>query len=40
VSLSALEIKSIAVDLRTKEVFEVDLMERRPGKQKLLFPDH
>jgi alpha-mannosidase len=37
VSLSAFEIKSLAVDLRTKEVFEVDLMERRTGKQKLLF---
>jgi alpha-mannosidase len=39
VSLSAFEIKSIAVDLRTKEVFEVDLIERRLGKQGLLFPD-
>jgi alpha-mannosidase len=39
VSLSAFEIKSMAVDVRTREVFEVDLMERRPGKQRLLFPD-
>ncbi len=39
VSLGAFEIKSLAVDLRTKEVFEVDLMERRFGKQRRLFPD-
>jgi alpha-mannosidase len=29
VSLSRFEIKTVAVSLRTKEVFEVDLMERR-----------
>ncbi len=40
VSLGAFEIKSLAVDMQTKEVFEVDLMERRFGKQRRLFPDH
>lgn len=39
VSLNAFEIKSLAVDLRSREVFEVDLMERRLDKQGLLFPD-
>ncbi len=39
VSLNAYEIKSLAVVLQTKEVFEVDLMERRLSKQELLFPN-
>jgi alpha-mannosidase len=37
VTLDSFELKSLAVDLETKEVFEVDLMERKLGKQGLLF---
>jgi alpha-mannosidase len=37
VSLDSFELKSLAVDLETRDVFEVDLMERKLGKQGLLF---
>jgi alpha-mannosidase len=37
VSLDSFELKSLAVDLGTKEVFEVDLMERRLRGQEVLF---
>jgi len=37
VSLDRFELKSLAVDLGTKEVFEVDLMERRLREQEVLF---
>jgi alpha-mannosidase len=36
-SMSAFEIKTIAVDLASKETFELDLMERKLKKQGALF---
>jgi alpha-mannosidase len=37
VSLDSFELKSLAVELETKDVFEVDLMERKLREQGLLF---